>query len=115
MQFLSKSITISNASTNSVILIQGLVQITNISGSGRFYTVQLRKGTTVIATFDTFLNASSSNNETGLVPVLFIDSATNATHSYNYTIRDSTGISSSVDSVTVHPDTTIISLGGAKR
>lgn len=56
--------------------------------------------------------AGGGLNETTVIPLLYVDTPSNGTHTYDIQARDPTGINT-IDTMWV--DTGIISIGAAKR
>ena len=108
----SKSIVLSNLSSSSAVILNGLVQATNMSNYGEFFNYRIRRGTTVLNQFEAYIMAGGGLNETTVIPLLYVDTPSNGTHTYDIQARDPTGINT-IDTMWV--DTGIISIGAAKR
>ena len=108
----SKSIVLSDLSSSSAVIINGIVQATNISATGKFFNYRIRRGTTVLKQFEAYILANSALNETSVIPLLYVDDPSSGTYTYDIQARDPVG-TSSIDSMYV--DLGIISIGAAKR
>jgi hypothetical protein len=108
----SKSIVLSDLSSSSAVIINGIVQATNVSAAGEFFNYRIRRGTTVLKQFEAFILANFALNETAVIPLLFVDTPSNGTFTYEIQARDPSG-SGSID--TMYVDLGIISIGAAKR
>tara|TARA_R110002153_G_scaffold43358_1_gene122596 strand:+ start:284 stop:994 length:711 start_codon:yes stop_codon:yes gene_type:complete len=108
----SKSIVLSNLSSSSAVILNGIVQATNVSAAGEFFNYRMRRGTTVLNQFEAYIMANGALNETTVIPLLYVDTPNNGTYTYDIQARDPTG-TTSIDTMWV--DTGIISIGAAKR
>lgn len=109
---IEKSIVLSDLSSSSAVIINGIVQATNISAAGKFFNYRIMRDTTELKQFEAFIKADFSLNETSLIPLLFVDSPSNGTFTYKIQGRDSAGTSATD---TMFVDLGIISIGAAKR
>ena len=108
----SKSIVLSDLSASSAVIINGIVQATNVSAAGEFFNYRIRRGTTVLKQFEAYIMANYALNETSVIPLLYVDTPSNGTFTYEIQARDPSG-SGSTD--TMYVDLGIISIGAAKR
>jgi hypothetical protein len=108
----SKSIVLSDLSDSSAVIINGIVQATNVSTTGKFFNYRLVVGSTVLKQFEAYIMANFALNETSVIPFLYVDTPSNGTFTYEIQARDPSGSGSSD---TMYIDLGIISIGAAKR
>jgi hypothetical protein len=113
VDLISKSITLSDLSTSSAVIIHGLIQATNTYGSWQYFSYRLYRDTTLLKEYEATVLADQVNNETAGVSILFVDAPTNGTYTYKLQGTVNSNSTSTVDRMWV--DTAIISVGAAKR
>ncbi len=116
VEVISKTIVLSNLSASSAVIVHGLLQVTNIYGSWQQFSYRLYRGSTLLKTYEATVLADQINNETALVPILFVDTPSNGTHTYSIEANGYGGSSSSTSPYARQLiDIGIISIGAAKR
>ena len=117
---LTKSITLSNTTSNSSIIINGLLEAEEICNKFRILRVRIRRGSTVLAEYESnifggvFFQGIAPFN---IFPVFLVDTANDGTTTYTLEAKDAStpGTPTSGNTIKIHLGTTTFSLGGAKR